>query len=167
MTVIPQAARLMTHAIFLPFSFTGSAVVQTRFPSRQQQVKVIVKGETRQVGQPRRRLLLCSKIKLLYKVRLGKWTSLVRRLGSEARLLYKQRQGNWTSLANRLGTELRATQDTLPEDAVTLPEECETCAGDTSDHAIKTHAGANRKNVANGPWKMCRFVFVCFIFCLT
>ena len=82
-----------------------------------------------------------------------------RRLGSETRLLYKQRQSNWISLASRLGTELRATQDTLPEDAVTLPEECETCVGDTSDRAIKTHAGANKKNVANGQWE-CRFLLL-------
>ena len=40
-------------------------------------------------------------------------------------------------------------------------------AGDTSDHAKETHAGANKKNMTNGPWKMCRFVFVCFVFCLT
>ena len=36
-------------------------------------------------------------------------------------------------------------------------------AGDTSDYAKETHAGANKKNMTNGPWKMCRFVF--FVFC--
>ena len=43
--------------------------------------------------------------------------------------------------------------------AVSQPE----CCSSTSDHAMKTHADANKemkKILTNGQWEMCRFVFI-------